>query len=147
MMSLLWLPIVLSLVCLFVYYLIKEVPPKVGLRKSVKHRFEKRIIVSKQLKSAILYLIGLVLICSMFYSVANMFVLLENSLEGNTVIQPELKNVEVNESKAQTLLNIMLISYIILSTFLAGGFIRRMIKTIVGLMKNRKLSARNVIKS
>lgn len=110
-----------------------------GLRKSVKHRFEKRIIVSKQLKSAILYLIGLVLICSMFYSVANMFVLLENSLEGNTIIQPELKNVEVNESKAQTLLNTMLISYIILSTFFAGGFIRSVSKTSVGIIKNRNL--------
>lgn len=147
MTAFLWLPIVLSLVCLFVYYLIKEVPPKVGLRKSIKHRLEKRNIVFKQLKSAILYLIGLVLIYSMFYSVANMFLLLENTLEGNTIIQPELKNVEVNEGKAQTLLNIMLMSYIILSTFFAGGFIRSMIKTIVGLMKNKKLSARKVMKN
>ncbi|WP_436889274.1 hypothetical protein [Mammaliicoccus sciuri] len=73
-----------------------------------------------------------------------MFVLLENTLEANTIIRPELKNVEINESKAQTLLNTMLMSYIILSTFFAGGFIKSVIKTIVGLMKNRKLIARNV---
>lgn len=144
MMSIFWLPIVLSLVCLFIYYLVKEVPPKVGLRKSIKNRLEKRIIVSKQLKRAILYLIGLILIYSMFYSVVNIFLLLENKLEGNTIIQPELKNIEVNEGKAQTLLSTMLMSYVILSTFFAGGFIRSATKTIVGIMKNRNLNARKV---
>lgn len=38
----------------------------------------------------------------------------------------------------------MLMSYITLSTFFAGGFIRSMIKIIVELMRNTKLSARKV---
>ncbi|WP_436867952.1 hypothetical protein [Mammaliicoccus sciuri] len=144
MTSFIWLPILLSLVCLFVYYLIKEVPPKVGLRKSIKHRLEKRIIVSKEVKRAVLYLIGLILVYSMFYSVTNIFLLLENTLEGNTIIQPELKNVELNEGKAQTLLSMMLMSYIVLSTFFAGGFIRSTTKSIVGMIKNKKLNTRKV---
>lgn len=52
------------------------------------------------------------------------FFLLENTLEGNTIIQPELKSVEVNEGKAQTLLNTMSMTYIVLSTFCAVGFMK-----------------------
>ncbi|MBG9206955.1 hypothetical protein H0243_14265 [Staphylococcus sciuri] len=147
MTSFIWLPIILSLVCLFIYYLVKEVPPKVGLRKSIKNRLEKRIIVSEQIKKAILYLIGLILIYSMFYSVLNIFLLLENTLEGNAIIQPELKKVELNEGKAQTLLSTMLMSYIILSTFFAGGFIRSATKSVVGIIKNRNLDTANVKRS
>ncbi|WP_394882191.1 hypothetical protein [Mammaliicoccus sciuri] len=147
MTALFWLPILLSLVCLFAYYLLKEVPPKVGLRKSIKNRLEKRIIVSKQLKRALLYLVGLILIYSMLYSVFNIFLLLENTLEGNAIIQPELKKVELNEGKAQTLLNTMLMSYIILSTYFTGGFIRSSIKAIVGIIKKRNLNTANVKRS
>lgn len=135
MTGLFWLPILLSLVCLFAYYLLNEVSPKVGLRKSIKNRLEKRIIVSKQLKRTLLYLVGLILIYSMLYSVLNIFILLENTLEGNTIIQPELEKVELNEGKAKSLLGTMLMSYIILSTFFAGGFIRSLIKLIVGIIK------------
>ncbi|ORI01214.1 hypothetical protein B5723_12705 [Mammaliicoccus sciuri] len=110
----------------------------------MKDRLEKRIEVSKQLKKSVLFLIGLIFVYSLSYSVYSSFTLLESALEGNDIIKPELKNVEIDEGKAQNLLNIMLISYLALSTFFAGGFIRSMIKTIVGLMKNRKLSARNV---
>ncbi|WP_142254895.1 hypothetical protein [Mammaliicoccus sciuri] len=144
MTSLLWFPILLSIICLVLMYLVKDIPSKMGMRRSMKDRLEKRIEVSKQLKKSVLFLIGLIFVYSLSYSVYSSFTLLESALEGNDIIKPELKNVEIDEGKAQNLLNIMLISYLALSTFFAGGFIRSMIKTIVGLMKNRKLSARNV---
>lgn len=144
MTSLLWFPILLSIICLVLMYLVKDIPSKMGMRRSMKDRLEKRIEVSKQLKKSVLFLLGLIFVYSLSYSVYSSFTLLESALEGNDIIKPELKNVEIDEGKAQNLLNIMLISYLALSTFFAGDFIRSMIKTIVGLMKNRKLSARNV---
>ncbi|WP_239710656.1 hypothetical protein [Mammaliicoccus sp. E-M21] len=138
------LPIVLGLMCLFVIYLAKEVPSKIGIKKGIKARLEKDIVVSKQIKKAILYLIGFVLIYSLFYSVVNSFLLLESTLEGNAIIKPELENVEINEGKAQTLLNVMLVSYITLSTFFAGSFIKSVIKSSIGIMKNRNLNIKKV---
>ncbi|MEB8265409.1 hypothetical protein [Mammaliicoccus sciuri] len=105
----------------------------------MKDRLEKRIEVSKQLKKSVLFLIGLIFVYSLSYSVYSSFTLLESALEGNDIIKPELKNVEIDEGKAQNLLNIMLISYLALSTFFAGGFIRSVIKTSVGIIKNRNL--------
>ncbi|WP_436889242.1 hypothetical protein [Mammaliicoccus sciuri] len=48
MTSLLWLPILLSIICLFLMYLVKDIPSKMGMRRSMKDRLEKRIEVSKQ---------------------------------------------------------------------------------------------------
>lgn len=144
MTSLLWFPILLSIICLVLMYLVKDIPSKMGMRRSMKDRLEKRIEVSKQLKKSVLFLLGLIFVYSLSYSVYSSFTLLESALQGNDIIKPELKNVEIDEGKAQNLLNIMLIGYLALSTFFVGGFIRSMVKTIVGLMKNRKLSARNV---
>lgn len=144
MTSLLWFPILLSIICLVLMYLVKDIPSKMGMRRSMKDRLEKRIEVSKQLKKSVLFLIGLIFVYSLSYSVYSSFTLLESALEGNDIIKPELKNVEIDEGKAQNLLNIMLISYLALSTFFACGFIKSVIKTIVGIMKNRKLIARNV---
>lgn len=120
MTTLLWLPIILSSVCLFFIYLFKLA---VGTRKSI----EERIIVSKQLKITLLYLIGLVWIYTLIYRVPDsLHLVVENSLKGDSI--------------TQQLMNMTLILEIILSTFLIVGFIRSVIKTIVGILRNRKLS-------
>lgn len=124
MTSLLWLPIILSSVCLFFIYLFKLA---VGTRNSIG----KRIVVSKQLKSAILYLIGLVLAYILIYSVPDSFhLVVEYNVKGNSI--------------TQQLVNMTLIHYTILSTFFAGGFIKSVIKASVGIMRNRNSNIRKV---
>lgn len=136
----LWLPILLSILFLVLTDLIKGINSSFGIQKSIKERFKKRIIVSKQLKQTVLFFIGFLLVYIMFYSVYNSFELLRSSLEGNVIIKPELKNVEINEKKGQNLLSMMLISYLALSTFFAGGFIKSVFKASVGLIVNKKYS-------
>lgn len=121
MTSLLWLPIILSSVCLFLIYLFKKA---VGTRNSI----DKRSEVSKHLKSAILYLMVFVWVYILIYSVPDAFHLVVESSKKGDVITSHL-------------VNITLIIYIILSTYLMFGFIRNAIKTIVGIMRNRKLNA------
>lgn len=136
----LWLPILLSIIFLLLTYLIKDLTSAIGVKKSMKDRLKKRIVVSKHLKQTVLFLIGFIFVYIMFYSFYNSFELLRNSLEGNAIIKPELKNVEINEKEAQNLLSIMLISYTTLSTFFAGGFIKSVFKASVGLIVNKNYS-------
>ncbi|WP_436889262.1 hypothetical protein [Mammaliicoccus sciuri] len=80
------------------------------------------------MKKAVLFLIEIILVYSFSYSVYSSFSLLQSALEGNEIIQAELKNVVIDQEKVQYLLSIMLISYLALSTFFAGGFIKSVTK-------------------